>query len=405
MIKEIPVSQLQPGMFVRDLNCQWMDHPVLFHSLLIADQRDIDRIASTGALNVFIDTERGVDVLTVFDRTALPSHADGRLQHVAGETDGPQEFVRPRATRALEEELPRAQRLHRDTQSVLNEMFADARKGSLPQPERLNEIAGRMQESLTANSGALMLMSQMKDRDAYTFQHCVAVGALLMVFAEAVGYSKADAAQIGIGGLLHDIGKMFIPDGILNKPGRLSSDEFDRIKRHPLRGYKLLSGIAGINPVYLNITYQHHERLDGAGYPQQLAAEQISREAKLAAIADVYDAVSSDRCYHLGEPPTLVLRNMLEAAGRHFDLQLVQSFIKCVGVYPVGSLVQLESGMLGIVTDQNEDLLRPKLLLIYNSKKRWHTPPQCLDLAGAAAETITGVSTFRRWGLQRSNYL
>ena len=182
--------------------------------------------------------------------------------------------------------------------------------------------------------------------------------------------------------MLHDTGKALIPDHILNKPGRLSDEEFDVVRKHPKDGYDILLRTPGIGAIPLDITLHHHERRDGSGYPDRQDEAAISEFAQMAAIVDVYDAITADRCYHKGMPAAEALRKMYEWSKFHFNPQLVQAFMRCVGIYPIGALVLLESGRLGVVVEPHEtSLLTPKVNVFYNAKSKTYIKPETVDLA------------------------
>uniref|UniRef100_UPI0028AA3528 HD-GYP domain-containing protein n=1 Tax=Massilia alkalitolerans TaxID=286638 RepID=UPI0028AA3528 len=237
-------------------------------------------------------------------------------------------------------------------------------------------------ESILRNSGALLGLLRIKNKDDYTFLHSVSVCALLVAFCRSRKMDEDTIYQAGLGGLLHDTGKALVPDSILNKQGRLTDEEFDIIKRHPRDGYDILAKTPEIGPIPLDITLHHHERRDGSGYPDKQGEGSISELAQMAAIVDVYDAITSDRCYHKGMPAAGALRKIYEWSKFHFNPTLVQEFMRCVGIYPVGTLVMLESGRLGVVIEPHEtSLLTPKVNVFFSTKSQGYIKPQTLDLS------------------------
>ena len=210
----------------------------------------------------------------------------------------------------------------------------------------------------------------------------MSVCTLLVAFCRSRNLDDEHIYQAGIGGLLHDTGKALVPDAILNKVGRLTDDEFAIIKRHPRDGHDILLRTPGIGAIPLDITLHHHERRDGSGYPDAQAGGAISELAQMAAIVDVYDAITSERCYHKGMPAAEALRKLYEWSKFHFDPALVQEFMRCVGIYPVGTLVLLESGRLGVVVEPHEtSLLTPKVNVFFHTKQQRYIKPETVDLS------------------------
>jgi len=210
---------------------------------------------------------------------------------------------------------------------------------------------------------------------------------------------------VGLGGLLHDIGKARMPDEVLNKPGPLTEEEFDIMRQHVHCGLEILSESPELPELSLRLVAEHHERHDGSGYPERLAGDDISQAGKMAAIVDVYDALSSDRVYHDGQHPTIVLRRILEWSRDRFDQELTQRFIQCVGIYPVGTLVQMSDGTLAVIVQANpESLLRPVVRVIYKIKDRSFVTPHLLDLADQSSvepdSSIVGTVDPRRWAIK-----
>jgi HD-GYP domain-containing protein (c-di-GMP phosphodiesterase class II) len=210
--------------------------------------------------------------------------------------------------------------------------------------------------------------------------------------------AKAELNELGLGALLHDLGKMRVPLEILNKPGRLTQEEFTEIKRHPLYGYEMIRHDRTIPLASLNIIKHHHERKNGQGYPEHLLQDKIPLLTQIAAIVDVYDAITSDRCYHDGVSPYDALNDIYHWTKADFDLQLVEKFIKCLGIYPIGSLVRLSTNEIAVVISASEKTrLRPIVMLIQDRQQKFYKTRRMLNLAhpqwseGPSAIKIQGI--------------
>jgi putative nucleotidyltransferase with HDIG domain len=242
---------------------------------------------------------------------------------------------------------------------------------------------------------------RLRKKDEYTFDHSVSVGVLLLAFCRAMGFDQETTRAIGLGGLLHDVGKMAVPLAILNKPGALTDAEFKKIQQHVVHCREILATSRNIPLPAAQIAMEHHERFDGTGYPHGLAAEAISRGGQMAAIADVFDALTSDRCYRNGIDQVEVLRKLYGWSRSHFNEGLVHRFIRCIGVYPAGTLVQLESGMLGVVVESTDNLLRPVVRLFYDTRHDWAVSPKDIDLSKpngkGGGDRIIGYESAKRW--------
>jgi HD-GYP domain-containing protein (c-di-GMP phosphodiesterase class II) len=201
--------------------------------------------------------------------------------------------------------------------------------------------------------------------------------------------------------LLHDLGKALVPTEVLNKPGKLTDEEFAIIKLHPVEGHRLLVEGAAVGEIPLNVVLHHHEKTDGTGYPDHLKDEQISLYAKMGAVCDVYDAVTSNRPYKAGWDPAESIRRMAEWCKGHFDERIFQAFVKCIGIYPIGSLVKLESGRLGVVMEQSgHSLLTPRVKVFFSTKSMAQIAPEIIDLSHPAArDKVVGREEAAKWGL------
>ncbi|MBI1835274.1 MAG: HD-GYP domain-containing protein, partial [Burkholderiales bacterium] len=253
------------------------------------------------------------------------------------------------------------------------------------------------------NPGALIGLARLKTADDYTYMHSVAVCALMIALSRQLKLSDEETREAGLAGLLHDIGKMAVPAEILNKPGKLTDAEFVSVKEHPAAGYQMLLEAKGVGSIALDVCLHHHEKMDGSGYPKGLEGDQISLYARMGAVCDVYDAITSNRPYKAGWCPAESLRKMSEWSRGHFDDRVFQAFVKSIGIYPVGTLVKLHSGRLGVVIEQQvgKSLLLPKVRVFFSSKSMAYITPLLLDLsAPGVQDKIVSREDTAAWGLK-----
>jgi hypothetical protein len=257
--------------------------------------------------------------------------------------------------------------------------------------------------------GTLVSLARLKHQDSYTYLHSVAVCALMVSLGRQLGLSEQEVRDAGLAGLMHDLGKAMMPPEILNKPGRLTAEEFTIMQTHPQRGHELLIEGRHASPGLLDVCLHHHEKIDGSGYPHRLHGDQISLLARMGAVCDVYDAVTSNRPYKSGWDPGESLRQMAQWKG-HFDPAVFQAFVRSLGIYPTGSLVRLQSQHLAIVVEQNaETLVSPVVKVFFSLRSQMHVPPRRLELARKGcpdrivgrepAEDWSGLDLDRLWAV------
>ncbi len=403
MRKKISIEQLTPGMYVHDLNCDWLNHPFARSQFMLKNLADLSKIRKLGIKDLYIDPSKGEDVAEAQTEAEVARELDQEMR------GGAEEHAAAPPQANLREEYSRAKRIQSEATQVVSEMMGDLRLGKQIEVERVNPLIGQMVDSIFRNQDALLGLTRIRRMDRYTFEHSVSVAVLMISFARALDLTADVIHEIGVGALLHDIGKILIPHEILNKPGKLTEAEFAVMRRHVTHSRDILAQASGISPIALAVAAEHHERVDGTGYPDKKAGERISRYGQMAAIVDVYDAITADRVYHKGMEPHLVLRKLLEWSQHHFNPRLVQQFIQCVGIYPLGSLVRLESGRLAIVIESGrKGLLQPVVRVILDIKSRRLLTPFDIDLSDSATawqERIVAAEEREKWHLSAAAYL
>ena len=394
MLKRIEINQLRIGMYCSS----WVNtQSFVKKSFLIKDQGELDLIINSGIKEVFIDTNQGAGALsetvsTPVTKKAVSSNASKKST----------EQITPVP---MHEELNQASKIVNRSKEAITSMFNEARMGKAVNVDNAISLVTEITSSVMRNPSALIGLARLKTKDDYTYMHSVAVCALMVSLAKQLSLSEEQTREAGLAGLLHDIGKMAIPLDILNNPGKLTDSEFDVVKGHPVAGYQMLLEGGAVGEVALDVCLHHHEKIDGTGYPYQISGEKISIFARMGAVCDVYDAITSNRPYKDGWCPSESLRKMAEWDG-HFDKNIFQAFVKCIGIYPVGSLVRLKSGRLGVVVEQQREksLLLPKVKVFFSCKSNTYIMPQLLDLAHPkAGDKIIGNEIAEKWHLTDIN--
>ncbi|MDP1832308.1 MAG: HD-GYP domain-containing protein [Geothrix sp.] len=398
-IKRVRIEELRVGMYVHDLNCGWLQHGFLRQQFLLRHTGQIQKMRDQGLDEIYIDTDRGEDVAGAPTQAEIEQGLDRQLKDSAsvGAALAP-------ARVSQQEESAVAKRILGEATDVMAGLLQDVRLGKQVDTAKTGPLVKEINASVLRNPGALLSLCRIKEADTYTFQHSVSICALLVSFTHALGMDAATVHEAGLGGLLHDVGKMKIPSEILNKPGRLTEEEFKVMKSHASLSRDLLSGVPGISEMVIQIAGEHHEKMGGGGYPRGIAGPEISQIGRMTAIVDVYDALTSNRVYHKGMEPSEVLKKLLEWSGSHLDGDLVQQFIRTLGIYPVGSLVRLSGGRLAVVVEQGEDLLRPMVRVVYDADRKVLLRPWDLHLA-QGTEQIADYEDPAEWGLDTASFL
>nr|CRH07334.1 putative metal dependent phosphohydrolase [Candidatus Magnetococcus massalia] len=417
MIKKIPVDRLEPGMYVHDFNNGWnedaregKDPNALPKQMMIGTDADMRRIQKDGSLReVYIDTDKGKDVEGGQSVADVEAELAAQMMELADDEDDLSGLKIDVPKKPMEEELEHAAEVKDKARRLVGDMLEDARLGKTITLGPVKDNMKEMVESMFSNRDAMMSLSMIKSKDEYTFMHSVNVGVFLVAFAQALELTPEEIVHVGVGAMLHDIGKMQTPQEVLNKPGKLSDEEFVQMKAHVVHSHEILSKAAGISEISIHIAGRHHERWDGSGYPHNLKGEEIGKFGQMAAIVDVYDAITSDRCYHKGNSPHHALKRMMEWSKFHFNGELFQRFVQCVGIYPMGTLVRLQNGYLGVVLESNqESLLHPVIKVLIDSKKKKKLKPTVVNLwqhQDKKEWNIAGVEEARKWGVDIKKHM
>lgn len=421
MLKCIPVSNLRLGMYIQDLGGSWLDHSFWKNSFLLDSEKDLQRLLNTASIKeVWIDTNKGLDVAVAKNLgmppvAPVPEKKDEELIPIPELPSLPEPAPPPRAKPvlpqstapvSLEQEMEAAGQLRDQARAVVGSLFDDARAGHTLDTEEASALVEGITHSVLRNADALANLVRLKSADDYTYMHSVAVCVLMIKLALQLKLSDELVYEAGLAGLLHDIGKVSVPDEILNKPGKLTDEEFGIIQHHPVAGSEILRQNLHLSPHALDVCLHHHEKVDGSGYPHRLSSNNISLMARMGAVCDVYDAITSDRPYKKGWNPAESLHRMATWEN-HFDRSILQAFVKTMGIYPTGSLVRLQSDRLAIILEQNEgSLLAPRVKVFFCALRKCRLPHSILDLSDPDEEDrILCRESPEEWGFKELDTL
>jgi len=312
----------------------------------------------------------------------------------------------------VEEELQQADKIEFRAREVLYDTLEDAKLGRSIRISGVRETVTELAESVIRNPDAMVVLSQLKDADEYTALHSLRVCILALTFGRHLDFSREELNLLGVGALLHDVGKMKVPSEILNKPGRLTDEEFAIMKSHVPEGVKILASADGIADASIQVAANHHERYAGGGYAGGVAGDRIGAFGLISGIVDCYDAITSDRVYHSGLSAYEALTKMYSWRSTDFHPGLIEQFIQCMGIYPVGSLVELSDGRVGVVITVNRRRrLRPRVALVLKEDKQPYRKPKLINLVdledanGRDAPSIVKVLQPGEYGVNPIDYL
>jgi putative nucleotidyltransferase with HDIG domain len=407
MLKRIAPDEVRLGHFIHAIDGSWLSHPFWKTKFVLADPADLAALRASGVEAVLIDEARSVVETEMRPAATSASQDASRVpkQAPASSGDGlraPSVAPAPLPQScSVAEEVARAAQIVNRSKRVVMQMFSQARLGKVVETARVLSVVDEISSSVARNSSALVTLARLKTADDYTYLHSVAVCALMVNLARQLRVGDESLVrELGVAGLLHDIGKVGIPRQVLNKTGRLSDEEFALMREHPGHGHRLLREAGTESEVVLDVCLHHHERIDGRGYPDRLSGDAIGLFARMGAICDVYDAVTSERAYKTAWDAGDSLARMLRWEG-HFDPTILHAFIRSIGVYPVGTLVRLRSDRLALVLELNpDDLTRPVVRVFHSAAGAGRIPVQDVDLASSSVDdSIVSRERPRDWKL------
>jgi HD-GYP domain-containing protein (c-di-GMP phosphodiesterase class II) len=398
MIKKVKVDQLIPGVFVHDFNCGWRSDNLIINQTRVKDTKIIDILHSWGIREVYIDTDRGLDVEDARPAAEVRRETDEALHRLAEAQPATTRFI------PLDEEITMARNIKKEAIHVIQRVMDAVSTGQPLETREAYQLIDKMEKSVSRNKDALVLLTQIRKKDEYTLMHSIGVGAHILNFCNFYRLPHEQTLSLAIGALFHDIGKTMVPLKILNKPGKLTDSEYEEMKKHAEFSARVMQNSKGLPGEAHDMGLHHHERFDGNGYPHKLKGDQITFASQLAAIADVYDAITSDRCYRDGMQRVEGLRKMYEWSEYHFNKELTYKFIRCIGVYPIGTCVRLESGRIAVVVGSTESMMQPVVRIFHDDQKQTSLPVHDFDLS-KSSDRVIGYEPPAKWDLGKLNIL
>lgn len=384
------MDDLRKGMYVCELDRPWLDSPFLTQGFPLRTDRELQTLREL-CTYVYVNPERST-VSFRGHRTAPPAPVpEPVLRLKPGNLHPP-----PTDPKTFSEQVVRASRVRHEAHDYILQTLEDVRLGHSINTREARRMVSALANQVVETPSAMIWMTHLKQRDLYTSTHSVNVCILSLTFGRFLGLDKVKLNHVGLGALLHDIGKLRVPLEILNKPSALTHEEFEIMKSHPASGYALVSHDGEIPWPSLDIVLHHHERRDGGGYPDRLTGEQIPFLTRLVSIVDIYDAISSDRAYHDGLSPQETLSRLYDMGGHGLDQKLVETFIRCIGIYPIGTLVELTNGQVALVVGLNENQkLRPVVMLLREADHVTPTERRLINLASEVWHDIPDAPMVR----------
>jgi len=391
--KKLDASELTVGMYVVELDRPWEESPFLFQGFLLETEQDIQTVQENCAY-VWVDVME--EEWEPLDKTH-PELRRTRKYYI-----DKQDMAR---------QLTEANRTYQATKKQVKQLFASALLGQALNLKQAQAMISDCVSRVVANPKAMLWLTRLKHRDEYTAEHSVNVALLAISLGHHLNLAPYELENLGICGLMHDIGKVKVPEEILNKPGRLTEEEFAEIARHTTYARQMLMGRTDIYPGAVDVAWCHHERLDGSGYPRGVDGSKLSLFTRIVSVVDTYDAMTSDRIYRRGMSSLEAMKILNREAGIKLDADVVRKFVNMIGLYPPGYLMEMSNGEVGIIMSADEGYqLKPRVIMILGPDKQ-PQPERIINLAMAPVDDkgipyeVAGVYRSGTFGVSVSDYI
>lgn len=372
----VSANDLKKGMYVSELDRPWLDSPFIFQGFRITNIEEISLLKNTCDY-VFVDQEKSIVSVP------QPKVSISSTERVANQSNKLRLVSSPLAYQStVESELPLAWDSYRQTVACVKNAISDIRFGNTLHSKNVKSTVSNLTDSVIRNPDALTLLCTLKEKDDFLVSHAINVCVMSLIFGRYLGFEQRKLVELGLGAMLHDIGETLIPNEVLHKRGEKSATENKLIYSHTTHGDKILKAAKDLPKSTAIIARDHHERADGSGYPNRLVNDQIDMFTRIVSIIDIYDTATSGLYNKPKVTSSSALKNIYDWRKRLFDADLVEKFIQCLGIYPIGSIVEFRSGEMGIVISfEPKTRLTPKVLFVRNQEKEPMLPPKLINLA------------------------
>ncbi len=385
---KIPVQNLKLGMYVARLDRPWSETPIALQGFQIQSVGSISLLQEHCSY-VYIDVRKSElhqprpyqDMGSAEPGTPGPGKGTASGTRKAPAAPLPERRRTYQDATPVTEEVEAATETHTEVNAVVSQLMSDVEAGRKLAAAGVKDAVRRLMDTMMRNPDAMLWLRMLKHKDAYTYNHAVNASVLAIALGRHMGLPPSDIRDLGIGALLFDIGKMKLPAELLAKPGRLTPEEQQLVRRHVEHSAEIMQETPGLSGRAIEMALTHHERFCGGGYPNNFFGAKIPLFGRIGGLVDTYDAITSDRPYAAAISPHEAIRRLYEWSPKDFQEELVELFIQCLGVYPTGSMVQLSTGQVGVVIEQSRVRhLRPKVMLVLDKNKVAYRRAPVIDL-------------------------